>query len=613
MGTMSCAGLCLLAPCACAQSVSARGQYSVTFKIVAGKLAVDRDMFHVAPPLVKLEGAIRTTIRQAIAKIAPLSPDLLIDSAWAPYTRVYESWSAADPARLDLGTLFSPEFLFADLLKQMPDFGLVLNDQEIDPLNGAISFSILPLFNSQTVGIELPAMIPSRRKTRIPQLRKRLARLDGALWSSTSIRSALAPLYSNLALTPQILLFPASATIRIVEGPRISSIILPADQVRARDINRVLWNLLDTRHFRQAKGKRAVDFDRDLGYAPGDEPYATQYQLQMLQLLLAPLGYTLVTQASTRTGASQYVDLRVQSASSANPKKKSRHIAGGFEYKPGQGFSALGSLQLPPLSLALGGPSGTLGSGSYSAEWLGFSANINAGTSEDRNRVLDGVRTDQQTTAEQANFGWEPTRSLDGDTVTFELEPRHAVAFGETINTIQPGVQFLHNKLTSEHPWRATIGAHVLIDARFSHCLISANTHRSFDRWDYDFTGRFENAFGNPPIFELPSFGGSNTVRGFRADDAIGRRLWADQNELWHDLPQRLVKTVPLKLAAFADVGGAYQTVGSSPGLRAGLGTGLRLDLRVAVLKLDWAYGFGRAATGGSRGKFYVNVVLPTH
>jgi hypothetical protein len=33
----------------------------------------------------------------------------------------------------------------------------------------------------------------------------------------------------------------------------------------------------------------------------------------------------------------------------------------------------------------------------------------------------------------------------------------------------------------------------------------------------------------------------------------------------------------------------------------------------VAVLKFDWAYGFGQAATGGSRGKFYFNVVFPTH
>src|SRR6202035_2521041 len=102
-----------------------------------------------------------------------------------------------------------------------------------------------------------------------------------------------------------------------------------------------------------------------------------------------------------------------------------------------------------------------------------------------------------------------------------------------------------------------------------------------------------------------PSFGGPDIVRGFRADDAIGRRLWANQNELWHPLP----RWPKVKIATFFDLGGAYQTVGSYPGLRAGLGSGLRLDLRVAVLKFDWAYGFGQAATRGSRGKLYFNVV----
>jgi hemolysin activation/secretion protein len=163
--------------------------------------------------------------------------------------------------------------------------------------------------------------------------------------------------------------------------------------------------------------------------------------------------------------------------------------------------------------------------------------------------------------------------------------------------------------LTSQYPWRVSISSRVVMDDRFDRCVVTANTHRSYDHWDYDLTGRFENAFGDPPIFELPSFGGSDSVRGFRADDAIGRRLWADQNELWHALPRWQL----LKLATFFDVGGAYQTTGSSPGLREGLGTGLRLDLRVAVLKFDWAYGFGHAATGGSRGKFYFNVVFPIH
>ena len=603
-GTACFAGLCLLASCAFAQPVPSRGQYSVSFKIVGGKLAVDHDAFDVALPLVKLEPAIRQSVLQAIAAMGPLAESLLGDSTWPDYIVAYEAWSASDPDRLDLGTLFSSDFLFANLLQQTPDSGLILNEDDIDPLNGTISFSILPLFNSKAVSIQLPAMVESRRRTRLPQLRNRLARLNGLLWSSADIRKAVAPLYTNLGLTPQVLVFPKNQTIQVDEGPRIASIVLAADQVPSRDVERLLWNLLDTRHYRMAAGKRIVDFHSDLGYAEGDEPYAIPYQIQALQLLISALGYTLTTDASARTGASQYVDLHVQAT------KKSRHIAGGFEYKPGQGFSALGNLQLSSLSLSGGGPSGTLGSGSYSAAYLGVSASANAGVTLERNRVLDGVKVNEQSTSEFGTFNWQPSRGLNGNTITWQLIPSHAVVLNQTLNTIQPGFQFLHNNLTSEYPSRTIIEPRVLIDFHFADCIVTANTHRSFDHWEYDLTGRLENAVGDVPIFELPSLGGADTVRGFRADDAIGRRLWSTQNELWWRAFPRLP---PLKIATFFDVGGAYQTTGSYPGLRAGPGTGLRLDLRVVVLKFDWAYGFGHAATGGSRGKFYFNVVFPTH
>ncbi len=170
------------------------------------------------------------------------------------------------------------------------------------------------------------------------------------------------------------------------------------------------------------------------------------------------------------------------------------------------------------------------------------------------------------------------------------------------------GAQFVHYNLTSEYPWHLEIDPRVLINLRFVIGIVTANIHRSFDAWEYEVSGRLENTVGDAPLFELPSLGGSDTVRGFRADDAIGRRLWSTQNELWHAIPQLHL----LKIATFFDLGGAYQTSGSYPGLRAGTGAGLRLDFRLALLKFDWAYGFGEAATGGSRGKFYFSIALNT-
>jgi hemolysin activation/secretion protein len=117
---------------------------------------------------------------------------------------------------------------------------------------------------------------------------------------------------------------------------------------------------------------------------------------------------------------------------------------------------------------------------------------------------------------------------------------------------------------------------------------------------------------------ELPSFGGADVVRGFRADDAIGRRVWSLQNELWLPLrpasaqaPTNKLEAIvsQLKLAPFFDFGAAYQTLGSAPGFRTGPGLGLRLAMDKIIFRLDWAYGFGAAATSGSRGKFYFSVV----
>ena len=624
LGTAFLAGLCLLASCIQAQPLrcpaldnSPRGQYCVSFKIVAGKLTVDRDAFRIAPSLAKFEPAIRQIVRQAIAKIAdPLTPSLRGSSSWHDFVNAFQAWAAENPERLDLGTLFSADYLFASILTQTPDSGLVLNEDQIDPLRGTISFSILPPFDTNSIELELPAMTESQRRARIPQLRKRLAQLDGHLWSSPNIRKVLAPLYENLGLTPQLLVLARSQTIQITEGPRIASIILPSDQVPDRDVDRVLWDLLDTGHFRMAMrnkntwaANRIVDFNRDLGYLEGDEPYAIHYQLQELQVLISSLGYSLAAQPSTRSGSSPYVDLLIKGT------KKKRSLSAGFTYKPGQGFSVLANLHTSFLTFAAGGPSGILGSASYSSDFLDFdqlqervSAGVNAFTSIERNRFLNGVEVDEQSTGGLATLQWQPWRGLDRNSITFHLDPSYATVLNQTLMTIDAGAQFVRKDLASEYPWRLLIEPSVLANARFADFIVTANTHRSFDHWDYDLSGRLENAVGDAPLFELPSLGGADSVRGFRADDAIGRRLWSVQSELWHGLP--LINS--LKAATFLDLGGAYQTVGSYPGLRAGPGTGLRLDLRLAVLKFDWAYGFGQAATGGSRGKFYLSLVLNT-
>jgi hemolysin activation/secretion protein len=128
------------------------------------------------------------------------------------------------------------------------------------------------------------------------------------------------------------------------------------------------------------------------------------------------------------------------------------------------------------------------------------------------------------------------------------------------------------------------------------------------------------------PVFEAISFGGSDSVRGFRSDDAIGRRAWSVQSEARIPLSfhapaasggqQSSLSSIlsQLKLAPLFDIGGAYSTIGSVPGMRTGAGLGLRVKLSFVEFGLDWAYATsGDAATGGSRGKFYfaIKTILP--
>ncbi len=131
--------------------------------------------------------------------------------------------------------------------------------------------------------------------------------------------------------------------------------------------------------------------------------------------------------------------------------------------------------------------------------------------------------------------------------------------------------------------------------------------------------GRFDLASKDTPIFEQPSFGGVESVRGFREDDAIGRRLWSLQNEIRGPLPglapdaqgwRKFVRN-QVKLAGFLDIGAVYETTGSEPGFRAGPGVGIRLNFQGVNMKFDLAYGLGDAATGRGRGRFHFSIDTP--
>lgn len=713
-------------PCPLDPASPARSQLCGTVTVVTGQFAMDpATVFTPSPAFVPgLAKGItladaRETIQKSLAAQMAALPKIyvaglatgetdasLTDTAtaglrtftgkWSDYVTAYSAWAALNSVRQDPGTVFG---LALNGLMQ-PQDGSILNDETEDPSCGSISFSILNPFVSSAVTIDLPGMADGRKKKREAEIRSHLRGLDGKLWSVPAIRQALAPLYDNLGLAPEIQVDVRNETISIVEGPRFASIMLTPD-VQDRDIESILWNLLRTPEFQKARSERASWitarqlFYRDLGHPQGDEPYVVQSGLQTTQLLLSQQGYAMTLQPSEEQGANQYFDVRVQKASdstagsaekpqadaegvdsmglahnsreapkaqtigqgvtdtdTSRDKDRPRRIGLELTYRPGQGISTAGVFQasrIPwpfangTLSLNGGGPTGNVFSGNYFADFIGFSkihqrvsVRLNGAQTVTLHRFLAGRKVDETDTGGLGHVEWQPFRdraggdlrlSFEGSRTTVNLATNTNSISTQNLTTTEVGAAYYLNSVESEHPQQTIILAKLksglgasASEQTFAHATIVASHRQCFDVWEYNFAGRFESATGRTPLFALPSFGGAEVVRGFRADDAIGLKLWSVQSELLHPVPgleaskltnaeiRKLVSG--LRLALFYDVGGVYQTTASAAGERSGAGLGLHIDMKIAVLKFDWAYGLGQAATGGARGKFYFGVQL---
>jgi cell division septation protein DedD len=331
-------------------------------------------------------------------------------------------------------------------------------------------------------------------------------------------------------------------------------------------------------------------------------------------------------------------------------KEKLWYVGGGGTYRPGQAFSVFGLVQRSRLSVPfanstisgqLGYPYGSVASLNYSADYIGFnqlhqrlSLRLNGSQDVQIHRFLLGQQLDEHRTGGFGQVMLEPFHDLDNSLLQVTAEVRRATVSEQNnvatqlklnLSTVRVSGLYLFQTELSEHPHSFKLEPFVEVglglsatEPTFTLGGISANYHQALGSIAADFTGHFENSTAGTPVVEQPSFGGADVMRGFRADDAIGLRYWSLQNELWFPLP-RLAAAVSntqlktllsqLRLAPFLDVGGAYQTVSSAPGVRLGPGMGLRFAMDRVVLKLDWAYGIGDAATGGSRGKFYFTLV----
>jgi hypothetical protein len=342
---------------------------------------------------------------------------------------------------------------------------------------------------------------------------------------------------------------------------------------------------------------------------------------------------------------------------SGTPREQDKnYVGGGFEYRPGQGVRALASYQrmntlgLDLFAVELGGAgSGGFASARYSRDYLFFGllgrrlgGSFSGGTEFERNRVLAGILTNERRTGAAVRADLELFRDLNDRQLSVNFQGRRETvrlthsgsAAAETAtsqNTVDVGLMHQWRRTLSRRPLRLRIEPTLRFGIRlnsgepsFQRLTLSAQFHQSI-AGPVEIESRFAGASASvsTPLFELPSLGGSESVRGFRGDESIGQHLWAIQNELWLPIigngsPSSLRGFLSrnLRLAFFHDTGSVYKppagTLTSITGARQGAGVGLRVRYQGVVIETDWAYGFGSDANSRpGRGRFYFNFRLP--
>jgi hypothetical protein len=335
---------------------------------------------------------------------------------------------------------------------------------------------------------------------------------------------------------------------------------------------------------------------------------------------------------------------------------------GGVNLRPRQGARAVGGykcLKAGPgaAGLTAGEDGGGIGSLSYSAVVPFFGTgpfgairrpltlSFEASSVFERSRLISGEQFDERReggslrlvlplrpAAEAMQFDL----SAEGRRQTVSLTQGGRAVAKQNLTTLDLAARLYLDARASARPhyWELTPRLRLglgLADGERSFAVFSAAaaTHGALGyALDYDVQGRLSAASAGTPAFERPSFGAPDTVRGFRADDAIGLRTWSVQPELWlrgrgllapkvnpltgEEGRLRAAFRESLSFALFYDVGGVYKTLNSPPGVRGGPGGGLRFNYNQrAYIKLDWAYGLGERAGGRRRLRFYFTLALP--
>lgn len=428
-------------------------------------------------------------------------------------------------------------------------------------------------------------------------------------------------------------------------------------------------------------GTLVLSYTEDLGYAPEKLPLLSQHQLNQATLDLAVLGFAVSPQVAAGSGPRElYRDLVVQAfakAPSAPPatdsgsgtdsdsravkdllavsqrRSKPRTLGGGVTWRPDQGVDFLAFFRVrstngtQDLTLSAGGFGGAQGDVDYTGSYLGFKElhrrlSLRAKSGIDRNaqRLFGTEELDEKRRRAILNTDLEVFRNRRGASLSVsaglrqdkvELFQGDEVQNGGDVSVLEIGLAYAKTVGETAYPWnlevRPAIRRGVQLgddEPDFNLLALELAYHRRLSlRLEADVRGHAGFASGSTPIFEQPSLGGGESLRGFRADTAIAERAYSVQSELWMPLVTgrrgagglRRFLSENVRLALFADAGEAQRSALSADGTRAGAGVGLRLDLRSRgiVLAIDWGYAVVTPVDAEKASKVYFSLRQNVH
>ena len=593
--------------------------------------------------------------------------------SWADFLAKYHAWQSLNSDRQGDGPLLSSFFSSAQEERPNVDWGpLTPEDQSeepgaLDAAHGTVRLRVAdPIgpWTSPEYDISLGSTFQDRvsREDIIAILNP----LQGTLWRPSLIRERITDVLIRRGFNPLVEVSPARAAVKritIRPAERIARFIFQPPANDTVEVDRALYLLLPSNLFRTFLTRQdtalvslpgppaiqRVDLD-SLGVPSGQEPILNTATLQVQKLELAGLGFALDTvRGAPRSGTDDpYLDLRIQKQSSLPaaealppPKDRKNYVAGGFEYRPGQGVRPIGLFQRSRLlgpggvSLQAGGANeNPIGSAIVFLDFVGFPAfprrlSLQATYASDYavRRQFGELRADERRTGGVGRAEVELTRGRGRRLAKLSIEGRRtSVELSDGTNdridltTIEVGGMFFVDLLERAYPYRLKVEPFVRFGTSgqsFARIGMRATYHQSMLRpIELDVSGGVGWTSSQTPLVEWLSFGGADGVRGFRQDDVMARLMWSVQPELWVPVPGTANATAgpglwlrrSMRLALFSDVGGAHDTLGPVSGSKAGLGGGVRMTYGLAVLKLDWARPFGTAATVARGGRVYFSV-----